>query len=73
MRTENFNKTALSAKLLGIYPHQCRTLCSDKCFSIFDHSSTTLTLQIKIKEAIHIQWEQPTLNRQLYYVNLKLV
>ena len=53
--------------------HKCRTLCSDEYFSIFDHASTTLTLQIKIKEAIHIQWEQPTLNHQLYYVNLKLV
>ena len=34
---------------------QWRTLCSDKCFSILDHASTTF--QLKIKEAIHIQWE----------------
>ena len=39
-------------------------------FSILDHTSTTL--QFKIKEAIHIQWEQPTLNLQLNHVNLKL-
>ena len=39
-------------------------------FSILDHTSTTF--QFKIKEAIHIQWEQPTLNLQLYHVNLKL-
>ena len=32
---------------------QCRTLCSDECFSILDHASTTL--QLKIKEAIRIQ------------------
>ena len=32
---------------------QCRTLRSDECFSILDHASTTL--QLKIKEAIHIQ------------------
>ena len=32
---------------------QCRTLCSDECFSTLDHASTTL--QLKIKEAIHIQ------------------
>ena len=38
---------------------QCRTLRSDKCYSILDHASTTL--QLKIKEAIHNQWEQPTL------------
>ena len=49
---------------------QCRTLCSDECFSILDHAP--LTFQLKIKEAIHIQWEQPTLNHQLYHVNLKL-
>ena len=38
---------------------QCRTLRSDKCYSILDRASTTL--QLKIKEAIHNQWEQPTL------------
>ena len=38
---------------------QCRTLRSDKCYSTLDHASTTL--QLKIKEAIHNQWEQPTL------------
>ena len=48
----------------------CRTSCSSDCFSILDHASTTF--QLKIKEAIHIQWEKPTLNHQLYHVNLKL-
>ena len=38
--------------------------------SILDHASTTF--QLKIKEAIHIQWEQPILNHQLCHVNLKL-
>ena len=42
----------------------CRTLCSNDCFSILDHASTTF--QLKIKEAIHIQWEKPTLNHQLF-------
>jgi len=27
---------------------------------------------LKIKEAIHIQWKKPTLNHQLYRVNLEL-
>ena len=49
---------------------QCRTLCSDKCFnSILGRASTTF--QLKIKEAIHMQWGQPTLNHQLYHVNVK--
>ena len=47
---------------------QCHTLCSNDCFSILDHASATF--QLKIKEAIHILWEKPTLNHQLYHVNL---
>ena len=50
---------------------QCRTLCSDEGSSgTLGHASTTV--QVKIKEAIHMQWGQPTLNHQLYHVNLKL-
>ena len=45
------------------------TICSYECFSVLHHASTNF--QLKIKEAIHIQWEQPTLNHQLYHVNLK--
>ena len=73
----------MSAKSLCIYPHflsyifghlqnsqQCRTLYSDECFSILDHTSKTI--QLKIKEAIHIQGGQATLTYQLCYVNLKL-
>ena len=47
----------------------CRPLCSLDCFHISDHASTTF--QLKIKEAIHIQKEQPSLNQQLHHVNLK--
>ena len=35
-----------------------RTRGSDDYFSILDHASTTY--QLKIKEAIHIQWELTT-------------
>ena len=48
----------------------CCALCSVDCFHILDHASTTL--QLKIKEAFHIQREQPPLNQQLHHVNLKL-
>ena len=44
----------------------CRALCSADNF----HASTGF--QPKIKEAIHIQREQPSLNQQLHPVNLKL-
>ena len=33
---------------------------------------TTTKFQVKIKEASHISWEQPSLNKQLYHVNLTL-
>ena len=51
----------VSDKTSHIYGHlqnsqHCLTVCSDECFNILDHASTTL--QLKIKEAIHIQWEQ---------------
>ena len=45
-------------------------LVSRPGFHILDHASTTF--QLKIKEAIHIQREQPSLNQQLHQVNLKL-
>ena len=50
-------------------PH-CRALCSTDNFHVLDHASTSF--QLKIKEAIHIQREQPSLNQQLHHVNLKL-
>ena len=48
----------------------CRSLCSADNFHVSDHASTGF--QLKIKEAIHIQREQPSLNQQLHPVNLKL-
>ena len=50
-------------------PH-CRAMCSADNFHVLDHASTGF--QLKIKEAIHIQREQPSLNQQLHHVNLKL-
>ena len=48
-------------------PH-CRALCSTDNFHVLDHASTSF--QLKIKEAIHIQREQPSLHQQLHHVNL---
>ena len=48
----------------------CRTLCSADNFHVLDHTSTGF--QLKIKEATHIQREQPSMNQQLHHVNLKL-
>ena len=65
----------VSDKASHIFKHlqnseRCRALCSVECFHNLDHASTSF--QLKIKEAIHIQREQPSLNQQLHHVNLKL-
>ena len=53
----------------GGEPH-CLPLCLADNFHVLDHASTGF--QLKIKEAIRIQREQPSLNEQLHHVNLKL-
>ena len=50
---------------------QCHSLCSANCINIIDHASTNF--QLKIKKALHIKWKKPSLNQQLYHVNLKLL
>ena len=54
---------------LKVSPH-CRALCSKDNFHVLDHASTSF--QLKLKEAIYIQREEPSLNQQLQHVNLKL-
>jgi len=49
---------------------RCRSLCTIDCFHILDHATTSF--QLKIKEAIHIQTELPSLNQQSHHVNLQL-
>ena len=48
----------------------CCSLCSEDCFKILDSASTSFLL--KIKEAMHILWEQPSLNSQVKHLNLSL-
>ena len=48
----------------------CRSLCSEDCFKILDSASTSF--QLKIKESMHILWEQPSLDSQVKHVNLSL-
>ena len=43
-------------------------------FELFYSRRVALTnFQLKIKEALHIEWEQPALNKQLKRVNLTLL
>ena len=50
--------------------NNCRSLCSEDGFKILDSASTSF--QLKIKEAMHILWEQPSLNSQVKHLNLSL-
>ena len=57
----------VSDKASHIFKHlqnskHCCIFCSVDCLLILDHASTSF--QLKIKEAIHIQREQPSLNQQ---------
>ena len=64
-----------SSKTSHIYQHiHSNNLCKGKSnetnFSIIDKASTEFTL--KIKEALHIKWDKPNLNKQIKHINLTL-
>ena len=46
----------------------CRQACDENCFKIIDSAATKFSL--KVKEALHIQWLNPTLNKQKIHVSL---
>ena len=50
-----------------IFPHflnneTCKALSTENCFEIIDSVSTLFKL--KLKEALHITWKKPSLNKQ---------
>ena len=49
----------------------CSNLCTENNFKILDSASSVC--QLKIKEALHILWEKPSLNKQDFHVNLGLL
>ena len=64
-----------SDKSSHIYKHllsseRCCQSCSTDCFEILDSAPTKF--QLKLKEAMHINWEKPNLNQQVHHVNLNL-
>jgi len=65
----------VSDRASHIYKHlqtssKCRDACSTDSFKVLDYANNSIDL--KIKEALHIKWERPSINQQLYHVNLKL-
>ena len=49
---------------------RCRKSCSADRFQILYSAPTKF--QLKLKEAMHINWEKPNLNQQVHHVNLAL-
>ena len=65
----------VSDKSSHIYKHlqeseTCKNSCSAESFTILDYA--TSKFQIKIKEALYIKWDNPSLNRQLKQLDLSL-
>ena len=48
----------------------CKNLSTPDCFNIIDSASSKFRL--KLKEAIHITWTKPLLNRQLKHVSISI-
>ena len=48
----------------------CKEACNDSWFTVLDSANTSFKL--KIKEALHIQWERPDLNKQIQHYNFSL-
>ena len=48
----------------------CKQASNESSFKIIDKANSEYTL--KIKEAIHIHWLKPTLNKQQYHIKLTL-
>ena len=50
--------------------HKCKNLSTPDCFQIIDSASSKFRL--KLKEAMHITWTKPSLNRQLIHVSISI-
>ena len=50
--------------------HDCKSLHTPDCFQTID--STSSKFRLKRKEAMHMTWTNPSLNRQLKHVNISI-
>ena len=49
----------------------CNSVCNKDCFSVIDRATTEY--QLKMKEAMHIKWIRPKLNKQVKHYTLSLI
>ena len=65
----------LAQTRIHIYKHlqsskPYKDACNDSCFKIIDR--TKLYHHLKIKEAMHILWEKPNINKQVQHCNISV-
>ena len=48
----------------------CKDSCDESCFKVIDSAKTYH--QLKVKEALHILWEGPNLNKQVQHCSFSL-
>ena len=48
----------------------CKELCDTESFEVID--SATSSYKLKLKEAMHITWEKPSLNKQVKHVSISI-
>ena len=48
----------------------CKSLCDEDCFQVIDCASSPFRL--KVKEALHINWLKPDLNKQKEHVSITI-
>ena len=65
---ETDQKSHIFARLVN--NETCKALSTENCFEIIDSTSTPFRL--KLKEAIHIIWKKPSLNKQQKHVSISI-
>ena len=48
----------------------CKCLCDEDCFQVIDYASSLFRL--KVKEALHINWQKPDMNKQKEQVSVRV-
>ena len=50
---------------------KCKSACNESCFKVIDRARTEY--ELRIKEAMHIQWIAPSINKQKKSLQMTLI
>ena len=69
---EHFNKATSPSNIFRHLRNNqtCKRACTESCFKVIDSARSEYTL--KVKEAMHIKWLNPTLNKQKKHITLTI-